>query len=259
MSFLKIVEKLTVGACTSYIMFKIYKNTLNYKKINNDDYFYSGYRFKFLQIENQFIKPDELAIYSDNFKKYGDFVKNNTSDDFIVVKSKNSNNNNMSCINGVAISIDSEACLPHSVLERHNIPIMYDDEKVVHAVLMHEIGHINNKHCDKIYAITFVDNCTLLTALGCSYTKHIACLPILLTITSLSIFLHRKWEYEADKYAVDQGYGEQLKLFFNNHIEHNKKSNSIFITPKGNYLKDIYHPFLTSRINRIDNLMLSNK
>lgn len=221
------------------------------KPIAENEYFQSGYQFKFMKTEKWALDEEELQAYSEKFRYCGEFVKKNSSRDIKVVKFKDEDGTSVR--HGKFLSIGSLGLLPKSSyqnLSDFERKLAESDSESLEACIMHELGHIEHNHCDKTkIGVPLIAISTCLVP-----TKY--AIPVLCILSGIYCFVRRRDEYEADAYAVKKGYGSQLKKYFEQVLESNKTCETYrFITKSGENLLDIFHPFLQSRIQNIERLM----
>lgn len=147
----------------------------------------------------------------------------------------------------------------------------------IKAVLGHEIGHWAKGHTIKLMGISighiwliltifraFIDNNSLYESFGFK-VKPVAIGFILFSdiLTPLEAgaqflmhYLTRKYEYEADEYAVEQGFGKELEsALVNLHTE----NLSAFVVDELYSAKENSHPTLVERVSRIEELIQKEK
>lgn len=233
-----------------------------FAKKNEDDYFKAGYRFKFF-IANEPVEAteEELDLYSDKLSHYESFVKRYATRDVKVFLPKEGEGE--FAAGGDYITVPNGTLLPDSLLDRIFLDKearelfrkVYSNEKSNEAALLHEVGHIESNHYKKqfLIGIPMVALATVSTmkSLKGNYTLC----PVLLSYFLFFTYKILHHEYEADEFAVKNGYGRALIERFKILIEINKKSNSIFCTKYGEDLRDIWHPSLRNRIANIERLM----
>lgn len=146
----------------------------------------------------------------------------------------------------------------------------------IKAVLGHEIGHWALGHTVKLMAISmghiwmilsafrlFIDNKSLYSSFGFNTVQPVTIgfilfSDILTPLEALTEFamhyMTRKYEYEADRYAVEQGMGKELEsALVNLHTE----NLSAFVVDPLFSAKEHSHPTLVERVSRIDALIAS--
>lgn len=150
-------------------------------------------------------------------------------------------------------------------------------EEVI-AVLGHEIGHWAMGHTVKLMAISighiwsvmtlfrsFVDNSSLYADFGFTDVKPVIIgfmlfgdilTPVDAGMEFAMHYITRKFEYEADKYAVDQGMGAQLESAL---VSLHKENLSALVVDPLFSAKEHSHPTLVERISRIEDLMAEKK
>ena len=224
-----------------------------HRKIDLNQYFISGYRFKFVKGITSDLNEEELQTYSDKFASYGNFVKKHS--DIPVVISKHRVHHDFETIWGQAIAIPSVALMPPSVVETFPKPYqkyVISSQENAEAILMHELGHVAHDHSEKRIQMGAM---MISIQWLCPFGKWKYLVPICIVTDLLLLYMIRKQEYEADMYAVNHGYGPDLIKYFEQCIDLNKKTNSIFITASGEDLRDLLHPLLSDRIGRIQQLI----
>jgi hypothetical protein len=249
---ISLLSKAVLSAGVGYGAYKY-----NQKKLDLDQYFVSGYNFKFYIGDNFEFNKEELKAYSDKFKYYGDFIKEHSPKDrnipVIMFKQRKEG---FCTVEGQAIAIPGEALVPASIfpkLTEAQQKYATSCQEHAEASLMHELGHIVHDHT---YQRKKMGATMLSMQVFSSFGGWKCVIPTFFVTTSYLLWLNRHQEYEADAYAVKQGYGPDLIADFEQIAELSKKySNSIFITNSGNYLLDIHHPLLTDRIARMRQLM----
>lgn len=251
---LRLTLKAAFSASVGYVVYK-YRRRL---RLDMDDYFISGYRFKFVigtGHDHKFeLNTEELQAYSDKFKYYGDFIKEHSHREIPVVMIKGYSDD-FCAINGEVIAVPFTSSLPASIIQKlPEISQKYvlSRQESAEAILMHELGHIVHHHNQQHIKITATIAAIQIFS---SFGGIKYAIPTFIVTELYSLWKDREREYEADAYAVKHGYGPMLIKYFENDLERNNTIDSIFITSSGNNLRDIHHPLTTDRIEQIQRLL----
>jgi hypothetical protein len=241
----------SAGAGYGFYQYLQWKN----KQFDMNDFFVSGYQYKFFHINNMELNKEEVQSCSDKFTYYGDLIKkhNHTDREISVVNYKGVGPDFCS-INNDMIHIPMWALLPSSIIQQLHQQVpelrqLLKSSEANEGILFHELGHIVHNHLERRNKMKSVGVSLAFFSLfkGVKY----AIPTFIITGLSLLWYEHQQ-EYEADAYAVKHGYGPILIKDFEQSLEFNKTyGDSIYISPSGNNLDDIYHPLYTDRIKRI--------
>jgi len=130
------------------------------------------------------------------------------------------------------------------------------NNKQLTAVLLHELGHA---FLHKSHILSFIKKISILGIIPLKFGLNVPIgLALLLILRTLSFFDHKE-EYNADKFAVKYGYGDDfaklmLSVHKNNQLNKSKirKIFDLFITT----VYPSEHPRPKNRINKINNIYL---
>ncbi|UIZ20650.1 hypothetical protein KXD40_000465 [Peronospora effusa] len=127
-------------------------------------------------------------------------------------------------------------------------------------VLAHESAHIAKNH--SMYTAAFLPASLIgsYVAINKIPNKLIAGIVSMLSIIGSHLYLSWSLEHEADQVAAANGFACGGISYFQRKLIRNCEMRSLYktrmITKRGNYLGDTSHPFLTSRIERLQFLTL---
>lgn len=155
---------------------------------------------------------------------------------------------------------------------------MKESDETILAVLCHELGHWKHGHMytmmsitlGQLFAISYgagavVFNRSVYEAFGFSHTDPVIGVELFLEVFFQPVsamlghafcYLSRCFEFQADRFAVSQGYGESMKKSLLIMTKENKSS----ITPDPLYSAMTYtHPPMLERLQAIDTEMKKQK
>lgn len=163
----------------------------------------------------------------------------------------------------VSLNIANDIKIDKALVERY-------DKRIVEAVISHEMGHLKNKHTLKKAIIDIIVgaiiSCVIVTLFSTAelykqfgfttnnvvfmlVVEQIILFPLYILLNIIKYYFLRKHEYEADEFAVSNGYAEEMKAFLTREKEY---TDNIIVHP---IYEAVYmdHPSDVNRVKKIEN------